>query len=189
MVLPSSEHESLSTPADSPLEQSMRFLTESNEVIRDFCARPSVKESRKILNIDPQHAAHSVTQSTLVGPDLLTVSPLVFTDDEDGSLLVLHYVGRKLAGHAGLLHGGVAAMLLDEAMGQQVGVTVQMSMDYTAPIPLESIILIRARTEKVEGRKAWTGATIENPESGVVYVKATGHFIQPKWAATMSKVL
>lgn len=197
MALPSLNHETQDTSADSALEEAMGRLTERNEIIKFFCCRPGVKKGRKTLNIDPQHAADSVTQSTLVGPDLLSASPLAFTDNEDGSLLILQHVGRKLAGHAGLLHGGVVSMLLDEAMGracfpllpEQVGVTVRMEISYQAPISLDSIILIRAHTEKVEGRKAWTEATIEDPDTGLVYVKATGHFVQPRWAANMSKVL
>ncbi|KAF2171871.1 hypothetical protein M409DRAFT_18103 [Zasmidium cellare ATCC 36951] len=197
MALPSLNRELPHTPAVLALEEVMRRLTERNEVIRNFCSRPGVQEGRKILNIDAQHAADSLTQSTLVGSGLLHASPLVLTDNEDGSLLIVHHVGRKLAGHAGLLHGGVASMLLDEAMGracfpllpEQVGVTVRMEINYQAPIPLDSIVLIRAHTEKVEGRKAWTEATIEDPDTGVVYVKATGHFVQPRWAVSMSKVL
>lgn len=88
-------------------------------------------------------------------------------------------------------------MLLDECMGRVcfarfangVGVTVKLDISYRAPIPVDSMVLVAAKVEKAEGRKAWVKATIRNPEESIVFVEAEAMFIEPKWVAEMSNVL
>jgi acyl-CoA thioesterase FadM len=68
-------------------------------------------------------------------------------------------------------------------------VTAKPEMNYRAPIPLDSIVLISVNVEKVEGRKAWVKATVEDPQGGKAFIKASAIFVEPKWAAGMSKVV
>lgn len=63
---------------------------------------------------------HSLSAYTLRGPGKFAVPPLVFTThDKRESVLVLH-VGDGLCGHEGVVHGGLLATVLDEALGRTV---------------------------------------------------------------------
>lgn len=63
---------------------------------------------------------HSLSAYTLRGPGKFAVPPLVFTTaDKKESILVLH-VGSGLCGHEGVVHGGLLATVLDEALGRTV---------------------------------------------------------------------
>lgn len=63
---------------------------------------------------------HSLSAYTLRGPGKFAVPPLVFTTaDKRESVLVLH-VGSGLCGHEGVVHGGLLATVLDEALGRTV---------------------------------------------------------------------
>ena len=63
---------------------------------------------------------HSLSAYTLRGPGKFAVPPLVFTtQDKRESVLILH-VGDGLCGHEGVVHGGLLATVLDEALGRTV---------------------------------------------------------------------
>lgn len=155
------------------------------------------KQFRGVLAIKPEHQADQLTFTTLAGPGKISCPPYVATSNEGGELLAFYHLGSQLAGHAGICHGGLSAVLLDECMGRVcfarfsagVGVTVKLNISYRAPIPVNSIVLVAAKVEKVEGRKAWVKATIQDVEESTVFVEAESLFIEPKQAAQMSKVL
>lgn len=63
---------------------------------------------------------HSLSGYTLRGPGKFAVPPLVFTTkDKRESVLVVH-VGGGLCGHEGVVHGGLLATVMDEALGRTV---------------------------------------------------------------------
>jgi hypothetical protein len=74
---------------------------------------------------------HSLSGYTLRGPGKFAVPPLVFTTkDKRESVLVVH-VGGGLCGHEGVVHGGLLATVMDEALGR----TVRRSFPYTRRFP------------------------------------------------------
>lgn len=91
-------------------------------------------------------------------------------------------------GHLHTAHGGVAATLLDEALGTLAGIhkepgvsifTGFLHVDYKKPVPTPSLILIRARLNEVKSakRKIFVEATLESGE-GDVYTKAESLFVE-----------
>ncbi|KAI9727377.1 MAG: hypothetical protein M1834_008448 [Cirrosporium novae-zelandiae] len=158
---------------------------------------PTLAESRFVLRMDPVDAPFNLTITTLAGPNKISVPPYVFIDNTRGTLIAFYHLGSQLSGHAGILHGGVAAALLDECMGRacfpflphQIGVTANLEISFRAPIMLESIVVIRAETERWEGRKVWVKGWIESPDSTTVFVEAKAVFIEPRGAEKMSKVM
>jgi len=103
-----------------------------------------------------------------------------------------------LAGHSGILHGGMLGVLLDECLGRacfplfpnQVGVTAKLEVSCKAAIRLPTIIVIQTNTEKVEGRKAWVNGRVTGLGSqDVLYATASALFIEPKDAYLMSRVV
>lgn len=159
----------------------------------------SIKETRTLLKVSSEALPNHLTRTTLAGPDRISVPPFIFLNDRSGSLLAYYHFGRELSGHVGLVHGGFLAIVLDECMGracfpllpEKIGVTVHMEIDYRSPVRVGSVVVIRAVTDRVEGRKAWAKATIETVtgQDEEVLVEATALFIQPKWASTLERII
>lgn len=148
--------------------------------------------------------AHSLTASTLIGDTKIPVPPLMFTKGQGEELIAISYLGGDLCGHVGIIHGGLLATMLDEglarccfaALPNRVGVTARLEVDYRRPCKSEGFVVLKARTERVEGRKAWVRGRVEvlklGKEGGVqgspwddkgdVLVEAQGLFVEPKWA-------
>ncbi|RAL10470.1 PaaI family thioesterase [Aspergillus homomorphus CBS 101889] len=182
------------------------FAKEVDDHIRDhplavmLRSNPAFTESRPHLKIPGQLRNRSLTGGTLSGPDMLVVPPLMFGEEGGKSLVSLLYLGRNLCGHPGIVHGGLLATLLDEAMGRccfpamphHVGVTANLNLDYRRPAMAGNYVVLRAETVKVEGRKAWVEARIETlPENGeepAVLVEAKALFVEPKQFKALASV-
>ncbi|PYI12543.1 thioesterase family protein [Aspergillus sclerotiicarbonarius CBS 121057] len=180
------------------------FSKEVDEYIRthplaiSLRENPAFTESRPHMKIPEHLRARTLTGGTLSGPDKIVAPPLVFCEDGGKSLVSIFYLGPSLCGHPGIVHGGLLATLLDEAMGRccfpalpnKVGVTANLNLDYRKPAMAGNYAVLRAETVKVEGRKAWVEGRIETlPEEGqepAVLVEAKALFIEPKQAAAMS---
>lgn len=175
------------------LESVVTGHTDTNE----FRRRTGITKSRQVLKINANDLPNNLTETTIAGLDMIAQGPYVFADDESGSLLVFYHLGVKLSGHSGIVHGGLSAVLLDECMGRacfplfpgKIGVTAKLDLSFKSPIPVNSIVLVRATTTSVEGRKAWVEATIEDAQKGTIMVEAKGLFIEPRWSNNMPKVL
>ncbi len=102
---------------------------------------------------------------------------------EDQSVVCLPLVADLFEGPPGMLHGGVIATLLDEAMSKAVRVrgltamTRQMEVEYLRPVPSATAIRIDGMLVRSEGRRLWTEAKIVNDKS-VTLATAKGLFIQ-----------
>ncbi|OAA59830.1 thioesterase family protein [Niveomyces insectorum RCEF 264] len=163
----------------------------------------------------------NLTGGTLIGPGLMAVAPFIWFGGEgggdDGSttkrsevhdpnesvgddLVMVVHAGAGLCGHPGIVHGGFVATLLDEGLARcgfralpyKMGVTASLKIDYRAPTPADTLLVLRATTTRVEGRKVWvTGRleTLPEPNSGtapVLLAEAEGLFISPRSAWKMS---
>ncbi len=75
---------------------------------------------------------------------------LRFFRQEDGSVTGASFCRKELAGYDGLLHGGVAAMMLDSAMSNCLfaagvtALTAEMSVKYRAPVKLGRAVSLKA---------------------------------------------
>jgi acyl-coenzyme A thioesterase PaaI-like protein len=91
--------------------------------------------------------------------------PLLLVDAPDSNLLLMMRTGKQTAGHPGWTHGGFTSLLMDEMAGQAyaefiqptrgTGMTANLTVNYTAPLPTEADLLVMAGVERVEGRKVW----------------------------------
>lgn len=79
---------------------------------------------------------------------------LRFTRQPDGSVRAATFCRGELTGYDGLLHGGVAALMLDSAMVNclfGLGVTAytaELKVKYKAPVKIGRAAELRARLEK-----------------------------------------
>ena len=136
---------------------------------RAMRANPAFTESRPHLKIPAALRQNNLTGGTLAGEGKMSVPPLVFVEREGRSFVSVFHLGRNLCGHPGLVHGGMLATLLDEglarccfpALPNKVAVTATLKVDYRKPVEADAYYVLRARTTKVEGRKAWVTGWIE----------------------------
>lgn len=145
---------------------------------------------------------HNLTAGTLAGPGKITIAPYVWGDKEGKELYVIAHLGTDVCGHDGIVHGGLLATLLDEglarccfpALPNRIGVTANLNINYRKPTRANQLMLLKARTIKVEGRKAWVEGHIESlpmttSETPVTLVEATALFIEPRYANLMRRVV
>ncbi|KAF9740553.1 hypothetical protein PMIN06_001599 [Paraphaeosphaeria minitans] len=156
--------------------------------------------SRPLLKIPAQLRAQSLTGGTLMGEDKIEVPPLQFGTQDGSSFVSFQYIGNALCGHPGIIHGGLLATLLDEglarccfpALPNRVAVTASLKVDYKAPAMAGQVLVLRAETTRVEGRKAWVKGRLETlvdeskGEQPVVVTEAEALFIEPKMAKSMN---
>ena len=157
-------------------------------------ADPEFTESRPHLRMPAEVRKYSLTSGTLLGPTKIPVPPLAFAREGD-EFVSITYLGTDLCGHVGIVHGGMLATMVDEglarccfaALPNKIGVTASLTINYRSPAKAGSYVVLKAKTTKVEGRKAWVEGRIETlgegEETGTVLVEATGLFVEPKYAA------
>lgn len=180
-----------STPTADP---DFDTLVHTHPLLTTFrAAHPSLILSRSALVPPAPDVPNNLTCATLSGPDLIFPRPYVFTAEAAGAVLAFYRLGKKLAGHSGIVHGGVTAALLDECMcracfavlPRRIAVTVRLNVEYKSPVRVGSGVVVMAETVRVEGRKAWVRARVKDAVGGEVRVEAEGLFVEPRWAGEM----
>ena len=202
LITPPTDAETVSMfkPADEMALEVDDFIR-NHPLARSLRANPDFKESRPHMKIPEALRSHSLTGGTLIGPGKILVPPLVWSEKGGKSLVSISYLGSDLCGHPGVIHGGLLATILDEglarccfpALPNKVGMTANLNINYRKPAPAGAFVVLRAKTVKVEGRKAWVEGHIEtlaeNGEDPVVLVEASALFIEPKQAAVSNALL
>ncbi|KAI6350657.1 hypothetical protein MCOR25_010498 [Pyricularia grisea] len=102
-----------------------------------------------------------------------------------------------MTGFPGSLHGGAASLLVDEITGMHIASqrdpeqpinkgfrTAYLKTEYLKPIPVPGTVLVRSEIERVEGRKNWIKATIEDGK-GQVLVKGEVLYVAVKEKAKL----
>ncbi|KAI0998231.1 hypothetical protein K3495_g9964 [Podosphaera aphanis] len=190
---------SLFTPDNDEAKEVEGFIN-SHSLSREMRSKPEFSESRPHLKIPVSQRDHNLTAGTLMGPGKIVVPPIFWVDNEGKSLVSIAYVGTDLCGYPGLVHGGFLATLLDEglarccfaALPNKVGLTANLNINYRAPVPAGTYIVLFAKTTKVEGRKAWVEGHLEtlanDGEKPLLLAEASALFIEPRQAAAMAQV-
>ncbi|MBC7265606.1 MAG: PaaI family thioesterase [Coriobacteriia bacterium] len=108
-----------------------------------------------------------------------------FLETEADEVVVLFTPTREHQSYPGRLHGGVASALLDEAIGRAVsirdpetwGVTIELSVRYRKPVPLDRPAILIARVDVDRGR-IFEGSGEILLEDGSVAVEASGRYLR-----------
>ena len=108
---------------------------------------------------------------------------LAFEQDNDLRKIMGRFVlGGKYQGGGGMAHGGIVAVLLDEAMGKVCrfrearAVTAQLTVDYLKPIDVQQEIVVEAFEEQHSGRNLYMVGEIRNL-AGDVLAKGKARFV------------
>jgi len=96
------------------------------------------------------------------------------------------HLGSRVCGHAGIVHGGCTAALMDEVAGAATfcaagggHFTANLNINYLAPIRSGQYVLVRAQAVKQERRKLWINISVEDGR-GQVFARATALFVKAK---------
>jgi uncharacterized protein (TIGR00369 family) len=117
------------------------------------------------------------------GPANPTGLHLEFLLAPDRSVVCLTSIPMAFEGPRGLLHGGIIATLLDEAMSKAVralghtAMTRHLEIDYLRPVPSAAPLRIEGHLVGSDGRKHRTGATILDGD-GNTLARGQGLFIE-----------
>ncbi|KAH9870441.1 hypothetical protein IAQ61_005916 [Plenodomus lingam] len=187
------------TPASAAIEQSIW----DHPLTKSLLSNPNYIASRPHLKIPEALRAQNLTAGTLLGDDKIAVPPVQFTTADGSTFVSIQYLGSALCGHPGIVHGGLLATLLDEglarccfpALPNKVAVTASLNITYKAPVMADQVVVLRAETTKVEGRKAWVKGRLETlvdeekGEKPVVLTEGEALFIEPRQAAHLKRVV
>ncbi|KAI1375577.1 Thioesterase/thiol ester dehydrase-isomerase [Hypoxylon crocopeplum] len=178
-------------------EHEVEAFINDHPLTREMRDKEGFSESRPHLKIPPVFRNNTLTGGTLMGPGRVVVPPLTFAEKGGKSLVSISYLGNELCGHPGIIHGGFLATMLDEglarccfaALPHKVGLTANLNINYRAPAPAGCYVVLKAKTTRVEGRKAWVEGRIETlvaeGETPLVLAEATALFVSPKHASMM----
>jgi uncharacterized protein (TIGR00369 family) len=108
---------------------------------------------------------------------------LTFEQDDANKKIVGHFVmGARYQGGGGMLHGGIIAMLLDEAMGKVCrfrnarAVTAEMNIDFVKPIRVDQEITVEAFETAQRGRNLFQWGEIRDAE-GQLLARGRARFV------------
>ncbi|CAK7268094.1 hypothetical protein SEPCBS119000_002886 [Sporothrix epigloea] len=190
----------LVTPED---EQDAERITNhilSHPLARELEADPHYHATHPHYRVPAVFRIGNVTADTLIGPGLMAVPPFVWQDAAGQDLVMILHVGKGLCGHPDIVHGGFVATLLDEALAwccfkavpYEIAMTATLDVNYRAPTPADSYLVLRAHTEKVEGRKAIVKGRLEtlaepgSSQPGTLLAEASGLFVSPRSARALA---
>lgn len=108
---------------------------------------------------------------------------LTFEQNNANRKIVGRFVlGERYQGGAGFAHGGIIALLLDEAMGKACrfrevrAVTAELSVEYLRPVAVDKEILVEGREIEMNGRNLFMSGEIRN-QNGDVLARGKGRFV------------
>lgn len=108
---------------------------------------------------------------------------LTFEQDHDARKIVGRFrLGPEYQGTNRVMHGGIIAVLLDEAMGKMNrfhnvrAMTAELSVEYLRPVPIDEEIVVEAEEVSREGRNLIHRGEIRNAE-GKVLARGRGRFV------------
>jgi uncharacterized protein (TIGR00369 family) len=108
---------------------------------------------------------------------------LTFEQDNVNRKIVGRFIlGERYQGGGGFAHGGIIALLLDEAMGKVCrfrevrAVTAELNVEYLKPVSVEKEITVEAHEKEQKGRNLFQVSEIRNSQ-GDVLARGTARFV------------
>jgi acyl-coenzyme A thioesterase PaaI-like protein len=166
-------------------------LRAAARTIRDATAPlRSTPRSRSALPATDDMAGGVRVFNPVVGIGSGVAVPLTFTRGGDG-VVAQAVLGQVYEGPPTFLHGGIAALLMDQVLGQAAiesdrwGMTVNLELRYRRPVPLHTSLRLTGRVSNVDGRRTTATGTIALESApDVALIEATGAFVCPSPAAS-----
>jgi acyl-coenzyme A thioesterase PaaI-like protein len=121
--------------------------------------------------------------SPVIGAANPIAPPMTVRTLDDGSVIGETTMRPIHEGPPAVVHGGWVATLLDQLLGHANaaagvgGFTAELTVRYRRPTPYDVPLTVRARTDKVDGRRVHASGEIV--ADGVVTAEASGLFLMP----------
>lgn len=98
-----------------------------------------------------------------------------FYDDDKDTVCSIHIIDKRFEGYPGIVHGGILATILDEAVGRvamagdhhRFMMTVNMKVQYRLPIPVDTEVKVIAKAIRIRGRIGKAHGQIMLPDGAV----------------------
>jgi len=109
-----------------------------------------------------------------------------FYELDNEEVLAVFTPAKEHQGYPGRLHGGIAATILDETIGRAVmvrqshdiwGVTLDFSVKFKRPVPLDDEIRVRGRITK-DSKRIFEGSGEIILADGTIAIQATGKYMK-----------
>ncbi|PID76304.1 MAG: thioesterase [Deltaproteobacteria bacterium] len=108
-----------------------------------------------------------------------------FFELENGDLVAVFRPAQEHQGYPGRLHGGLSATILDETIGRAItcknkdiwGVTIDFSVRFRRPVPLDEELRVAARVVKDE-RRGFEGTGEILTADGQIAVEGRGRYLK-----------
>jgi uncharacterized protein (TIGR00369 family) len=119
------------------------------------------------------------------GPLNLDGLRLSFTPGPDGSVAEFE-VPERFQSWSGMAHGGVVALMLDEAVGWAAwhaghpGLTGRLQVSYRRPLKLGEAVRVVGKVERMRRTLVYATAFIENRDDGSRVADATATLMKAK---------
>ena len=143
-------------------------------------------EDPKFRKFVKDHALHD----TLAGPGRVEQYEMYINKQREELLAVITF-GKSLNGYPGVVHGGILGLLLDNSFGilflnlqKPLSVTANLNINYRSPTFASTQAVLFAKIDRVEGRKMFMSARIEDAKTRKVLVESTTLFLamrKPWW--------
>jgi acyl-coenzyme A thioesterase PaaI-like protein len=109
-------------------------------------------------------------------------------ESKSANVVVAHVkLGDNVDGHPGMVHGGILALILDDflgfgfkALGVEMAVTANLSVDFRAPVFAGSEARIQAQLARREGRKLYWTVQMSSLDGKTLYAECTSLYIIPR---------
>jgi uncharacterized protein (TIGR00369 family) len=115
------------------------------------------------------------------GPQAANGLHMKFTTRPDGSVESLLDVPAAFQGWRGVVHGGIVALLLDEAMAYAagsrgvLGVTAELKLRFRKPVPTDRPLVVRGTV--TWQRRTVLGVTASVSDDAALLASAEGRFV------------
>lgn len=109
-----------------------------------------------------------------------------FYELENGELMARFFPADEHMSYPGRMHGGISAAILDETIGRAIinnqrtdlwGVTLEFSMRFRKPVPLDQEVVVRARITE-ENKRTFEGTGEIVLSDGSVAVEGKGRYLK-----------
>ncbi len=142
-----------------------------------------MSEGAKTLSDTITLAPNPVNKCFGCGGDNVGGMKLTFEQDNVNRRIVGRFVlGERYQGGGGFAHGGIIAVLLDEAMGKVCrfrevrAVTAELTVEYLKPINVLQEIIVEGHETEQKGRNIFMSGEIRDT-AGVVLARGKARFV------------
>src|SRR5499426_1198794 len=133
----------------------------------------------KVIRLDPKPENNCFGCGGANGVGMKLAFDLLVDERRTRGKFVL---GSRYGGGAGFAHGGIIAVLLDEAMGkiskltEERAVTAELSIEYRKPVPTDAEIVVSGWQENEKGRSRFRIGEIHDAH-GNLLARGRGRFV------------